>query len=80
METTSESATSNVKSTEQSTLSDTNSPKEHTTLTTLPKDPIIPSIMFLGVILATLGVIVLGYFKGNMHLLTTLKNAREFYS
>ena len=80
METTSESATSNAKSTEQSTLSDTNSPKEHTTLTTLPKDPIIPSIMFLGVILATLGVIVLGYFKGNMHLLTTLKNAREFYS
>jgi len=36
--------------------------------------------MFLGVILATLSVIVLGYFKGNMHLLTTLKNAREFYS
>ena len=39
--------------------------------------------MFLGkVILATLSVIVLGYFKGNMHLVkhfgTTLKNAREF--
>ena len=36
--------------------------------------------MFLGVILATLSVIVLGYFKGNISLLTTLKNAREFYS
>ena len=35
---------------------------------------------FVFVILATLGFIVLGYFKGNMHLLTTLKNAREFYS
>ena len=54
--------------------------KTNTSATTLPKDPIIPSLMFLGVILATLSVIVLGYFKGNMHLLTTLKNAREFYS
>ena len=43
--------------------------------TTLPKDPIVPSLMFLGVILATLSVIVAGYFHGNMHLITTLKNA-----
>ena len=41
----------------------------------LPKDPIIPSLMFLGVIFCTLCVIVLGYIHGNMHLLTTLKNA-----
>ena len=37
-------------------------------------------VSFVFVILATIGFIVLGYFKGNMHLLTTLKNAREFYS
>jgi len=79
METTPESAISSVKNTETSTSNDTDSEKTNTSATTLPKDPIIPSIMFLGVILATLGVIVLGYFKGNMHLLTTLKNAKEFY-
>ena len=42
---------------------------------TLPKNPIVPTLMFLGVIVATLSVIVAGYFHGNMHLLTTLKNA-----
>jgi len=31
--------------------------------------------MFVGVILCTLLVIVAGYFHGNMHLITTLKNA-----
>jgi hypothetical protein len=31
--------------------------------------------MFLGVIFATLCVIVAGYIHGDMHLLTTLKNA-----
>jgi len=35
---------------------------------TLPKNPIVPSLMFLGVIAATLSVIVAGYFKGNMHI------------
>ena len=35
---------------------------------TLPKNPIVPVLMFLGVILATLSVIVAGYFKGNMHI------------
>ena len=39
------------------------------------KNPTIPILMFLGVIVATLAVIVAGYFHGNMHLLTTLKNA-----
>ena len=79
MEQNEESVTLSVKSTEPNTSNDTNSEKINTSSTTLPKDPIIPSLMFLGVILATLGVIVLGYFKGNMHLLTTLKNAKEFY-
>ena len=35
---------------------------------TLPENPIVPSLMFLGVIAATLSVIVAGYFKGNMHI------------
>ena len=80
METTPESATSNVKITETNTSNDTDSEKINTSATTLPKDPIVPTIMFLGTILVTLSIIVLGYFKGNMHLLTTFKNAREFYS
>ena len=42
---------------------------------TLPKNPIVPTLMFLGVIVATLSVIVAGYFHGHMHLITTLKNA-----
>ena len=70
-----ESVTSNAKNTETNTSNDTNSEKEVTLSTTLPKDPIIPSLMFLGVIFCTLCVIVLGYIHGNMHLLTTLKNA-----
>ena len=51
--------------------------KQQNTLSssTLPKNPIVPTLMFLGVIVATLGVIVAGYFHGHMHLLTTLKNA-----
>ena len=75
MEQISESVTSNAKNTETNTSNDTNSEKEVTLSTTLPKDPIIPSLMFLGVIFCTLCVIVLGYIHGNMHLLTTLKNA-----
>ena len=70
-----ESVTSNAKNTETNISNDTNSEKEVTLSTTLPKDPIIPSLMFLGVIFCTLCVIVLGYIHGNMHLLTTLKNA-----
>ena len=75
METTPESATSSVKNTETNTSNDINSEKEVTSPTTLPKDPIIPSLMFLGVIFATLCVIVAGYIHGDMHLPTTLKNA-----
>ena len=75
MEKTPESVTSNVKNTEINTSNDTDSEKINTSSTTLPKDPIIPSLMFLGVIFCTLCVIVLGYIHGNMHLLTTLKNA-----
>ena len=35
---------------------------------------------FVFVVLATIGFVVLGYFHGNMHLLTTLKNARDSVS
>ena len=75
MEQTTESATLSAKNTEPNTSTDTDSKKVNTTSTTLPKDPIVPVLMLLGVILATLGVIVLGYIKGNMHLITALKNA-----
>ena len=39
------------------------------------KDPTTPILMLLGVIVATLSVIVAGDIHGNMHLITTLKNA-----
>ena len=72
MEKTPESATLNVKSTEKNSSTDTNLKKEVTLSTPLP------NIIMLGItLLAILGIIVLGYLKGNMHLLTTLKNARE---
>ena len=45
---------------------------------TLPKNPIVPSLMFLGVIAATLSVIVAGYFKGNMHIETVWHNLHNF--
>tara|TARA_Y100000356_G_C11150922_1_gene230601 strand:- start:485 stop:697 length:213 start_codon:yes stop_codon:yes gene_type:complete len=42
---------------------------ENTSLNpTLPKNPIVPVLMFLGVIVATLSVIVAGYIHGNMHI------------
>jgi hypothetical protein len=71
MEQNTESATSSVKSTEQSILNDTNSPKEHTTLT-----PPVPNVIMLGLLfLSTIAIIVAGYIHGKMHLLTVLKNA-----
>ncbi len=40
-------------------------------------EPPIPNIIGLGVLfLGTLATIAYGYFHGNMHLITTLKNAR----
>ena len=35
---------------------------------TLPKNPIVPTLMFMGVIVATLSVIVAGYFHGKMNI------------
>ena len=45
---------------------------------TLPKDPIVPSLMFLGVIAATLSVIVAGYIHGNMHIEAVYKSLTNF--
>ena len=74
MEQTEESVTSNAKNTESNTSIDTDSKKE----VTLPTP--LPNVLMLGLLfLMTLGIIYAGYVKGDMHLLTVLKNAKEFY-
>jgi len=45
-----------------------NEPNDTSLNPTLPKNPIVPSLMFLGVIAATLSVIVAGYFHGKMNI------------
>ena len=45
---------------------------------TLPKNPIVPVLMFLGVIVATLSVIVAGYIHGNMHVEAVYKSLTNF--
>ena len=42
------------------------------------KNPIIPILMFLGVILATLSVIVAGYFHGKMNIGAVWHNLHNF--
>ena len=74
MEQTEESVTSSVKNTESNTSTDTNSKKEVTLSTPLP------NVIMLGLLfLMPHGIIYAGYVKGDMHLLTVLKNAKEFY-
>ena len=74
MEQNEESVTLSVKSTESNTSTDTDSKKEDT----LPIP--LPNVIMLGLLfLMTLGIIYAGYVKGDMHLLTVLKNAKEFY-
>ena len=74
MEKTEESVTSNVKNTESNISTDTDLKKEVTLSTPLP------NVIMLGLLfLMTLGIIYAGYVKGDMHLLTVLKNAKEFY-
>jgi len=74
MEQTEESVTSSVKNTESNTSTDTDLKKE----VTLPTP--LPNVIMLGLLfLMTLGIIYAGYVKGDMHLLTVLKNAKEFY-
>ena len=45
--------------------------------TTSLKNPIVPILMFLGVIAATLSVIVAGYFHGNMHIEAVWKSLHK---
>tara|TARA_S200002703_G_scaffold148297_1_gene144882 strand:- start:235 stop:462 length:228 start_codon:yes stop_codon:yes gene_type:complete len=74
MEQTEESVTSSAKNTESNTSTDTDLKKEATLPTPLP------NVIMLGLLfLMTLGIIYAGYVKGDMHLLTVLKNAKEFY-
>jgi hypothetical protein len=74
MEQNEESVTSSVKNTESNTSTDTDLKKEATLSTPLP------NVIMLGLLfLMTLGIIYAGYVKGDMHLLTVLKNAKEFY-
>ena len=71
MEQTEESATSNVKNTESNTSTDTDLKKEVTL--SIP----LPNVLMLGLLfLMTLGIIYAGYVKGDMDLLTGLKNAK----
>lgn len=42
------------------------------------KDPTIPILMFLGVIVATLSVIVAGYFHGKMNIGAVYHSLRNF--
>ena len=51
--------------------------KQQSTQSSL-KDPTIPILMFLGVIAATLSVIVAGYFHGNMHIEAVYKSLTNF--
>ena len=74
MEQNEESVTLSVKSTESNTSTDTDLKK----VATLPTP--LPNVLMLGLLfLMTLGIIYAGYVKGDMHLLTVLKNAKEFY-
>jgi hypothetical protein len=63
-----------VSNTPKSTSTDTNT----NTSVTNTLEPPIPNLIMLGVFfVATLATIYAGYIHGNMHLLTTLKNAHS---
>ena len=63
-----------VSNTPKSTSTDTNTTTNATS--TQVSNPTIPLVLsLLACIAFGLSIIIAGYFKGNMHLLTTLKNA-----
>lgn len=63
-----------VSNTPKSTSTDTNTTTNATS--TQVSNPTIPLVLSLvACFLFGISIIVAGYFKGNMHLLTTLKNA-----
>ena len=58
----------------------TTSTESKTTTEEKTLKPPIPNLIMLGLfLLGTLGIIYSGYVHGQMHLLTTLKNARDLY-
>ncbi len=67
---TEEHVTSSAKNIEVNTSNDTNSVKEVTLSTPWPN-----VISLVLIFISSLGIIYAGYIHGNMHLLTTLKNA-----
>jgi hypothetical protein len=72
MEKKSEFAISSAKSTETNTLKDMECEKINSALMISP----LPNVLMLILLfISTLGIIYAGYIHGNMHLLTTLKNA-----
>jgi hypothetical protein len=73
MEQKQESVTSHVKSTELNSSTDTNSVKEHTSLTTP-----LPNILMLGLFfLFTGAIIVAGYIHGDMHFAKVLEHLKK---
>ena len=53
-------------------------PEEKEPSDTSLKDPLVPVLMLLGVIAATLSVIVAGYIHGNMHIEAVYKSLTQF--
>jgi|TARA_R100000482_G_scaffold124531_1_gene77678 hypothetical protein len=53
-------------------------PEENEPSDTSLKDPLVPVLMLLGVIAATLSVIVAGYIHGNMHIEAVYKSLTQF--
>jgi hypothetical protein len=73
MEKITESATSNVKHTEQNISSDTTSKEEHTTSTTP-----LPNVIMLGLLfLSTIAIIIGGYIHGDMHFAKVLEHLKK---
>ena len=72
MEKKSESVISSAKSTETNTSKDMECEKINSALMISPLPNVLMLVLFF---ISTLGIIYAGYIHGNMHLLTTLKNA-----
>ena len=76
MDQTTESATSSPKTTEKNISNDMDCEKINTSSTTSG----LPNVLMMGFLLLCTGItIYAGYRHGDMHLLTLLKNAKQFY-
>jgi len=63
---------------ENGTQSNVSTPEENHPENISSKSLLPGVLMFLGVIVATLSVIVAGYFKGNMHIEAVYKSLTNF--